>query len=225
MIISCPECLAKFMVDNEAFGAVPRKVRCGKCEHIWQQEPPSPEQVGVERQVRKEQKDNLSKAFADDKAGIQPNLPTVIEASKITKWLKVACWLLFAGNIFAFILLNKPLIGQTAFYDLIGDYDSAGVKIQDVKFSEPSKSKNKTTYFFDWAVKSDRQEPIRVPHVRLSLLNADKELIFATAPSESTEVLAKNGKFAFSSNKLVDETKQGRYVVIDIGNPYEIETR
>lgn len=213
------------MVENEKFGTVARKVRCGKCANVWSQEPATPEQIGMERQVRKEQKENLSKAYADQKAGVEPNLPTVVSVNKTAKWLKVACWVVFIVNVFAFITLNKQLIGQTRFYDMIGDYDTAGLKIQDIKFNEPYKTKGKVSYYFDWAVKSVRQDSMRVPHAQLSLLDKNKKLIFATGAAASKEVLAKQGEYVFRSNKLVDETKQGRYVVIDIGNPYEIETR
>jgi len=40
MIISCPECAAKFLVDAAALGATGRMVRCGKCAHTWPETPP-----------------------------------------------------------------------------------------------------------------------------------------------------------------------------------------
>lgn len=40
MIISCPECAAKFLVDAAALGATGRLVRCGKCAHTWPETPP-----------------------------------------------------------------------------------------------------------------------------------------------------------------------------------------
>lgn len=213
------------MIENEAFGEKPRKVRCGKCAHVWKQEAPSQEDIGLSRQVRKEQTANLQKLASDKKDGVKPNLPTVIKSPLAKKILKVACWLLFVLNVGAFILLNKQLIGQTAFYDMIGDYDTAGIRIEDVKFDEPYEKEGETTYYFDWAVRNDRQTPMRIPHAKLALLNAEKEIIFETGQAASKEILAKEGKFTFRANKLVDETQEGRYVVIDIGNPHEINAR
>lgn len=40
MIISCPECAAKFLIDAAALGATGRMVRCGKCAHTWAEAPP-----------------------------------------------------------------------------------------------------------------------------------------------------------------------------------------
>ncbi len=42
MIVSCPECAARFEVDPPALGPTGRKVRCGKCAHVWMQPPPAP---------------------------------------------------------------------------------------------------------------------------------------------------------------------------------------
>jgi predicted Zn finger-like uncharacterized protein len=35
MHISCPKCSTKFHVDSQAFGDVIRKVKCSKCQHLW----------------------------------------------------------------------------------------------------------------------------------------------------------------------------------------------
>ena len=43
MIITCPHCSARYPVQPGAFASGPRKVRCAKCGHSWQQEPPTPE--------------------------------------------------------------------------------------------------------------------------------------------------------------------------------------
>lgn len=45
MILSCPACATRFLVPDTAFGATPRRVRCGKCRHEWLAEPPAPEKA------------------------------------------------------------------------------------------------------------------------------------------------------------------------------------
>lgn len=35
MYISCPKCSTKFHVDSQAFGDTARKVKCSKCQHVW----------------------------------------------------------------------------------------------------------------------------------------------------------------------------------------------
>ena len=41
MILTCPACATRFLVPDAAFGAAPRRVRCGKCKHEWFAEPPA----------------------------------------------------------------------------------------------------------------------------------------------------------------------------------------
>ncbi len=43
MILSCPNCSARFMIDGGALGAGGRTVRCGACGHSWHQMPESAE--------------------------------------------------------------------------------------------------------------------------------------------------------------------------------------
>lgn len=210
------------MVDNAAFGAAVRKVRCGKCVHVWHQEPPTEEQVVIERQVRKEQAQNLAQAAVAEKAGAKPNLPTVFEGKKAPKWLKAACWALFVANVFAFVLLNKPLIGQTAFYDMISDYDSSGVKIAEVKLLPSAKQGE---YFFDFSLKNEKKLPTNAPHAQAQLLDKDKNVVVGSGIMKLPKMLEANGELKLSKQKMLDETEQARYLQIDIGNPYEIENR
>ncbi|PPR28260.1 MAG: hypothetical protein CFH38_00110 [Alphaproteobacteria bacterium MarineAlpha10_Bin1] len=42
MILNCPECSTRFAIDAQALRPDGRRVQCGKCEHIWFEEPPAP---------------------------------------------------------------------------------------------------------------------------------------------------------------------------------------
>ncbi|WP_417316786.1 zinc-ribbon domain-containing protein [Emcibacter sp.] len=43
MILTCPECLAKYVVDPKALMPAGRTVRCAKCRHTWHEETPPAE--------------------------------------------------------------------------------------------------------------------------------------------------------------------------------------
>ncbi len=41
MIVSCPSCSTRFVVDPSALGEAGRRVRCARCQHVWFQERPA----------------------------------------------------------------------------------------------------------------------------------------------------------------------------------------
>lgn len=40
MIVTCPSCSARYLVETQKLGAQGRMVRCGSCQHTWYQAPP-----------------------------------------------------------------------------------------------------------------------------------------------------------------------------------------
>ncbi|MDX2101067.1 MAG: hypothetical protein EAZ99_01285 [Alphaproteobacteria bacterium] len=40
MIVTCPNCASRYLVDPQVLGADGRKVRCANCGHVWHQTPP-----------------------------------------------------------------------------------------------------------------------------------------------------------------------------------------
>jgi predicted Zn finger-like uncharacterized protein len=51
MIVSCPNCAARFVVDAAALGATGRQVRCGRCKETWFQGPAEPESIRIQETV------------------------------------------------------------------------------------------------------------------------------------------------------------------------------
>ena len=49
MIVSCPSCTGRFTVPDNAFAAGPRRMKCGRCDHVWRAGTPSPAAAGPRR--------------------------------------------------------------------------------------------------------------------------------------------------------------------------------
>jgi len=43
MILSCPDCSTRFAIDADKLGPDGRRVKCGKCAHIWFESAPAPD--------------------------------------------------------------------------------------------------------------------------------------------------------------------------------------
>jgi len=47
MILTCPSCSTRYLVDPRAIGSAGRRVRCVKCGEVWQQEAPPPDALAA----------------------------------------------------------------------------------------------------------------------------------------------------------------------------------
>jgi predicted Zn finger-like uncharacterized protein len=49
MIVSCPSCATRYLIDPTALGGEGRTVRCAKCGHSWHERPPAdmPKRVDI----------------------------------------------------------------------------------------------------------------------------------------------------------------------------------
>jgi predicted Zn finger-like uncharacterized protein len=74
MILSCPECQTRFAIDAQALRPDGRRVKCGKCEHVWFEEPPAPSAT---------EPISVTPLEPDELSSIPtPNLPAITEADQ-----------------------------------------------------------------------------------------------------------------------------------------------
>jgi len=89
MILTCPECETRFAIDAQALRPDGRRVKCGKCDHVWFEEPPAPS-ASEPISVTPLEPDELSSIPT-------PNLPAITRADQRrtagAAWVMVAIML------------------------------------------------------------------------------------------------------------------------------------
>ena len=223
MILTCNECDTKFMIKAEDLGDKGRRVRCGNCAAIWFVKPPAAEAVKEEKQVAQAQEENLKEAVAKQAAGVKPSLPAVYEPVEVPKWLKAAVIILVVINIGAFIFLNKKLIGQTSFYDMVGQYQTSDVVIKDAGLVVGTNKKGDKTYAIKATIVNNSKEHRQLPVQRIKVLDKDLAVISSGANKSGVDMAA-GEEIELPPSKLPDDSKS-KYVVLEIGNAYELKQR
>lgn len=78
MILTCPDCSARFAVDADKLSPDGRRVKCGKCAHVWFESPPAPDVVELEEPVTK-----VTPLEPEEQSSIPVrNLPAIHQARK-----------------------------------------------------------------------------------------------------------------------------------------------
>lgn len=224
MIITCSECSTKFLVPDEALGTAGRKVSCGNCDHVWHQMPQPPEVKKVVEEVRKEQAENLKQAVKNKAEGKAPSLPIVVEQRHAPSWLKAAVVALVMMNFLSFLIFNKEIIGETPFYELIGQYDTSGIKIVNPKLLDPKKEGDKNVYFVSWSVQNTSDETKYLP-VRKMVLLDKKFQKMNSVPLDNQMSIRPGQVYDIKPARVSSEGNRGKYLMLEIGNPFDLSLR
>lgn len=133
MIVTCPSCSTRYIVDPKALGATGRMVRCANCKHTWMQAPPAdmPKPVDVE-------------PAPDSVRPIPPgsNLPAFPQPQR-TRPVEAIGWMVFLvvliGGGIGLILGRNDVVAlwppAVKLYDMVGlslERPGAGLELRDV---------------------------------------------------------------------------------------------
>jgi predicted Zn finger-like uncharacterized protein len=130
MILTCPECSTRYLVDPRNLGATGRLVRCASCAHTWHQAPPedAPHRVDVPPLELAP-----AAAVASD-TGLRPGgrvqlpaLPTPRRGSSVVGWLAYA--LLMVVVIAAGAYLTRAQL-VSRWPDLAQYYETLGLAVE-----------------------------------------------------------------------------------------------
>jgi predicted Zn finger-like uncharacterized protein len=228
MIITCEKCGTQFQFDEERLGVGGRKLRCANCKHVWHVNPPEVELVErtpepVEEKIQPKIRSDKTDAVPAPKKTDLPEEEKESQRLVSVSLLKVAASILVVLNFVAFIYFNKDIIGQTAFYDTVGNYDTKAIEIANSDITALPAEKG-TNLQIAWAVKNTSTKILKMPVVRFRLYDAELDKI-GEKRNERENVKIEPGQEQKFKDTLVHNSKKARYFTVEIGNPTELATR
>jgi len=217
MHLSCPECSTTFEIPADILGQG-KKVRCSNCSHVWlataEANPAEPHIKALKVPAGGNSAVNKNVDDAEDKT------------SKFlsAKYLKIAASVLILMNFVAFIWFNKSVVGQAAFYDVIGQYDTKAWEIDSHIANASPFNKSGSMVEVAWNLKNTSTKAMQLPEVRFQLFDDKAEFIGKKyTPGKSNKI--PGGEEVKFKDKLTHESKAARYLTIEVGNPAELATR
>lgn len=173
MIITCPACSTRYMVEPPALGSAGRRVRCNKCGHSWMQSPP----------------DDLPKAVTggDGELRLSPAAARAAEARKKARQKGAIGWLVFlvivGGGLASLYAFRQPVVD--AWPPAARLYAQMGIKIQvlgeGLEIRPPQVAQadqdGTTVLTVSGEIINTTEEEKDVPNLRGVLLDADNHEI------------------------------------------------
>jgi len=192
MIVSCPSCATRYLIDPTALGGEGRTVRCAKCSHTWREQPPAdmPKRVDI-----------LPPDDVPRPIPFGSNLPAVVVKRRRANrrgWLAVVAALLII--IIAGVLARGAIVDvwppAEKLYSAIGlgedEVDTSGLKFENV-VREQLVEGGVPILVIRGEIYNGAEEARAIPPIRIGLMDATNvELHYWTFASEQSELGADN---------------------------------
>lgn len=222
MILECPSCHNRYLVDPRAVGAAGRTVRCAKCRHEWFAEPP-----------RDTPGDDVLPAMDEVKVEPKPipagsSVPAIPTPKPgVPQWLEltaVAALVAFLATAFIYFrpLVVEAVPGLKGTYAALGIYDSGGIVFAEMEYAQESDVTKDRHRIGGYLVNTSARER-RLPVVSIALLDREGKLLRRHRLTDKG-VMAPGEQRAFSQ-ELTASPESARRVVIEAGSPFELKLR
>ena len=240
MILQCPACDARFLINDALVPAVGRTVRCGKCKHEWHAMPSS---VPMETEFSVPAQDEapvfanfeeaLATATATEAETMAASASTPTKLPVVQKSAFKAAPFIWATAAMAAIVWfvapmafypewkHGPLSGV---YEAIGWSKSDGLGFADVQFSKDVDG-TKTRYAVSGNITNNAKETRVIAEVRVTLKDARGTDIWSRI-YQVGKALKAGESYPFEIANI--ETSFGERVktlMLDVGNSFELGKR
>lgn len=198
MILSCPSCGTRYLVDPATLGHSGRTVRCAKCSNTWRQTPPAdmPRRVDV--------LPPLSGARAIPAGS---NLPVLVERRRRADrigWLALALAILIVvvGGLAARDSIVSAWPASARLYRAlgfeIGATEASGLRFRNVTWQQTVES-GVPILIITGEILNISSEPLKVPAIRVGLIDAGEQELHHWTFAAATEELAAGESTTFTT--------------------------
>lgn len=229
MIITCPDCTARFVLPERALGEAGKKVRCGKCRHTWFMQPParSAEDTDSLRKARLKAARDAAATAEAVASGAKTYLPAIAAKNRIAHewivfafcfvWLIVATFYLFGPNIVNKYEFPKP------FYKKLGIIPTKGMRLYDTEM-EKIKQYGRASVSISGVIANESGETRLVPDLMISQVNHDGVIVETELLKSGFPPIEAGGELNYH-NIVPLASAEIAYVSVDLGDRIELRRR
>lgn len=242
MILQCPECDTRFLVDASVIPAEGRTVKCAKCAHQWFVKPeendtsdvpaaqPDSEEETVEPHITFGDGESDTGAMMAEEYDIplSPHVEIVQQRQKVSAlpMLMMTVFLMIIAAGLGLVVFRGALQPALApVYALMGMYPTDGLALANVEFRERL-SRSKARFVVEGHIVNNAEEPRAVPLLRVAIADASGEWIVSREYEAEGDILQPGESYPFKATNLdtsfIDRVD---HLVVEIGSDTELMLR
>ena len=221
MIVTCPTCSTRYLVETEKLGAQGRMVRCGGCSHTWYQAPPEDMAPQVELKVPPPE---LAVASTVERGGL-PAIPrkrrrwgAVVTLLILLLVLAGAGWgaIFMRDRVMALVPQSVKIYSRLGLADVQPQY-GVGLEIRGVT-PRRTTANDQSALVIDGEIVNLSSAPRLVPPLKATLRDANDKPLTSWTFSAGVSMLGPGASTPFHTT-YAQPTAEATGVVVTLQNP------
>jgi predicted Zn finger-like uncharacterized protein len=216
MIVTCPVCSTRYLVDPRALGSAGRLVRCASCAHTWQQAPPADAPRRVDLVAPQPE--------LAAPAGGRVQLPAVSPPPRRSSALLIPllALLVLIGATAAGLLLARDQVvaylpGAAAYYAMLGAPVASSTQVGGLGFDKVTKRYDTEDGLVKLVIEGEVVNLSRVardvPKLRVVLQDSSKHELQSWSFAVTEEPLVAGGRLPFHTSITQPNAEATGFVV------------